>query len=435
MVRRHPAPAPGEPLVAFQQVSKRFSMRREQQRSFQDMFIRLARRKKDDRTRDFWALRDVSLVVQPGDCLGVIGPNGGGKSTLLKLIAGILEPTLGSIITFGRITSLLELGAGFHWELTGRENIYLNGSVYGLNRRQMRDRAEAIIEFSELDDFIDVPIKHYSSGMYVRLGFAVAMQTEPDLLLVDEVLAVGDTAFQRKCLDSIQKFRDSGGTLLFVSHDLNAVQALCTRAIWMEDGQLRAEGQPSDVVAAYLNAVNEQQHRAAANSWHSPEEGKHRFGTGKVKITGVEIRSGADPTNNLFVTGSALEVRLHYHAAQRITEPVFGLAIHHQNGTHLCGPNTQAANLVIPSVAGEGVVIYHVPKLPLLEGIYLISVSVHNRADTEMYDYHDRAYSFRVVSGASSEPYGIVAMEGTWQIALTATTATDIVWRYNASQK
>ena len=200
---------------------------------------------------------DVSLRGQWRGLLRDYRAEWRGKSTLLKLITGILEPTSGDIITQGRIASLLELGAGFHPDLTGRENIFLNGSVYGLNRRQMRQRFDEIIDFAELGDFIDVPIKHYSSGMYVRLGFAVAIHTDPDLLLVDEVLAVGDATFQHKCLDSIQQVSRQGGTLLFVSHDLGTIQSLCNQAIWLDGGHVRAAGRPTDVAMAYLNDVAE----------------------------------------------------------------------------------------------------------------------------------------------------------------------------------
>ncbi|MCB0074309.1 MAG: ABC transporter ATP-binding protein, partial [Caldilineaceae bacterium] len=230
-----PSVEPRQPLVQLKNVSKRFRIHRERQRSLQESFIRLFRR--EHRPQDyFWPLRDVSFSVYPGESVGLVGHNGSGKSTLLKLITGILEPTEGQIQVNGRLSSLLELGAGFHPDLTGRENIFLNGAIYGLSRKEMHARLGSIIDFAELHDFIDTPVKHYSSGMYVRLGFAVAIHAEPDLLLVDEVLAVGDAAFQHKCLDAIQAFRRRGGTLLMVSHDLGSIQNICNRAIWLEKG-------------------------------------------------------------------------------------------------------------------------------------------------------------------------------------------------------
>ena len=416
MIQRSAIAAVGQPLIQLRQVSKRFAMHREQQRSFQEAFIRLVQGKRD-RGRQFWALNDASLEVHARDCFGIIGPNGSGKSTLLKLITGILEPTSGDVITNGRIASLLELGAGFHPDLTGRENIFLNGSVYGLSRRQMLRRLDEIIDFTELGDFIDVPIKHYSSGMYVRLGFAVAIHIEPDLLLVDEVLAVGDASFQHKCLDRIQKFRARGGTLVLVSHDLGTIQSLCNQAIWLDGGEVRAAGQPTDVAMAYLNEVAQrEENQATAEPAPKLYEGQNRWGTGKISVTRVELCDGTGTPRRIFVNGGALEVRMHYRAEGRFDDPIFGMAIHHQNGAHICGPNTNFGGLQIPFVSGEGQVIYRIPTLPLMEGAFLVSIAVTNRADTEIYDYHDRAYPFRVSVGASRERYGLVTLDGEWRL-------------------
>ena len=212
MYRHNRIYKPGRPLIELRDLSKRFAIHYEHQRSLQERFIRLFSKKKETQEeRYFWPLRDVSLTVQPGDCIGIIGPNGTGKSTLLKLVTGIIEPTAGEIHVNGPLSSLLELGAGFHPDLTGRENIYLNASIYGMDTHQIDQELDNIIDFAELHQFIDTPVKHYSSGMYVRLGFSVAIHTEPKLLLVDEVLAVGDARFQAKCTDAIQNFRDGGG--------------------------------------------------------------------------------------------------------------------------------------------------------------------------------------------------------------------------------
>ena len=416
MYQRNASVVAGQPLIQLRQVSKRFAMHHEQPRSFQETFIRFVQRKRTP-ARVFWALQDVSFEVNSGDCFGIIGPNGSGKSTLLKLVTGILEPTNGDIITNGRIASLLELGAGFHPELTGRENIFLNGSVYGLSRRQMMERVASIIDFTELGDFIDVPIKHYSSGMYVRLGFAVAIHIDPDLLLVDEVLAVGDAAFQHKCMDRISKFRAQGGTLLFVSHDLGTVQTLCNKAMWLDSGHVRAAGQPTDVAMAYLNEVAQREEdKAAAESVPAREVARQQWGTGKVRIVGVELCDGTGAPRYIFVTGGVLEIRLRYRVEGLVEDPVFGIAIHHQNGAQICGPNTDFGGLRFSSLAGEGEVVYRIPALPLLEGAYAISVAVVERGDSEMYDYHDRAYPFRVATGTSRERYGLMTLNGDWQI-------------------
>jgi lipopolysaccharide transport system ATP-binding protein len=423
MIRRSEVMVPGRPLVELRQVSKRFTVRLEVHRSFQQSFIRLFRRERGA-AHHFWSLRDVSFSVERGDSFGIIGANGSGKSTLLKLIVGILEPTTGDIRTNGRIASLLELGAGFHPELTGRENVFLNGSVLGLSRRQMAERLDEIIDFAELGDFIDMPIKHYSSGMYVRLGFAVAIHTEPEILLVDEVLAVGDASFQHKCLDSIRRFRENGGTLVLVSHDLATIQSLCNAAMWLDRGIVKANGLPTDVVMAYLNAVARREESAARVQPISQIEQGRRWGTGKIQVTRVELCDGNGVPSSVFVDGGPMEIRLQFHAAERVEDPVFGLAIHHQNGTHVCGPNTDFGHCYIPYVEGSGEVVYRIGSLPLLQGAYVASVSAHNRSDTEMYAYHDRLYPFRIYPGRSGERYGLVTLGGEWRILNSEQHAT-----------
>lgn len=415
MIVRNPTVTPDRPLIELRNVSKRFKMHREQQRSLQDLFIRFFRRRKKER-QSFWPLQDVSFTVEAGDSFGIIGPNGSGKSTLLKLITGILDPTSGEMVVNGRVSSLLELGAGFHPDLTGRENIFLNGSIYGLSRRQMNERLDDIIEFAELGNFIDIPVKHYSSGMYVRLGFAVAIHTDPDLLLVDEVLAVGDESFQKKCLDSIHRFRMEGGTLLLVSHDLGTIQSLCNRAIWFEQGKIQAEGHPTDVVMEYLNQVAKREEAKSTTIDPADIADKQRWGNRRVEITGVEFCDEKGEARSVFVTGGTMELRIHYRAQERIEDPVFGLAIHHKNGAHVCGPNTDFSGLQIPHVEGEGWISYRIPSLPLLEGGYTVSVTAINRLNTEVYDFHDRVYSFRIYPGQTREQYGLVTLDGDWNV-------------------
>lgn len=407
------------PLLELNDVSKRFQVRQGQGRSFQELFINLFRRKKRNGTRrHFWPLQNVSFSVYEGESVGIVGPNGSGKSTLLKLVGGILEPTSGTTTVRGRISALLELGAGFHPDLTGRENIFLNGSMYGLSRSEMREQLDAIIEFSELGDFIDMPIKHYSSGMYVRLGFAVAIHTRPDILLIDEVLAVGDATFQHKCMDAIQAFRQQGGTLLLVTHDLGAIQSICDRAIWYENGRVQAIGHPTEIVMGYLNHVAEKEEASRSEDRKARVLDKlqkgNRWGTGRIEITEVQLCDSTGEPSSVFVTGAPMHVHLRYVAAEPVSDPVFGIALHHQNGTHVCGPNTDFSELQISRLEDEGEISYEIPALPLLEGGYQLSVAVHNRTDTEMYDYHDRAYSFRVYRGKTRELYGLVTMNGQW---------------------
>lgn len=242
--------------ISFDDVSKRFVLRHERAYTVLESMIGLVKPTRRS-TEEFWALRDVSFEIVAGETFGIIGPNGAGKSTVLKLMARILEPTSGEVTVRGRISPLLELGAGFHPELTGRENVYLNAALFGVSQAEAQDRYDEIVEFSELKDFIDAPLKHYSSGMYMRLGFAVAANIIPDILLVDEVLAVGDEAFQRKCLRKIEEFRREGRTIVFVSHDLDTVRRICRRTLWLDQATVQAVGPTDDVVNAYLQHVNE----------------------------------------------------------------------------------------------------------------------------------------------------------------------------------
>ncbi|HHN94516.1 MAG TPA: ABC transporter ATP-binding protein [Anaerolineae bacterium] len=420
--------------IIFDNVTKKFTLHRERGRSFQEVALNLFRRRRPPlQEEEFWALRNVSFTVEHGETVGLIGPNGAGKSTALKLITRIIQPTAGRITINGRVGALLELGAGFHPDLTGRENIYLNGSILGLSREEIRRKLDVIVSFSELERFIDVPVKHYSSGMYVRLGFSIAVHTDPEILLVDEVLSVGDQNFQHKCLERIREMQQEGVTIFFVSHGLDQVRRLCSRAIWLNEGTVQAEGRVDDTISAYLrHAAEEEESRlqlvAEEETAEEPEEPEedteeeepepeelHRWGTQEIEIVAVSFLDDAGQERNVFRVGEPWTVRLRYRAVQPIERPVFGLAVHRDDGVHVCGPNTQFGNLVIPAVEGEGEVLYRVPHLPLMEGTYHVSVSSHNWADTVMYDYHDRLYTFRVRQVGTGERYGLVSLGGTWE--------------------
>ena len=397
--------------VRFDKVSKCFTLHKERPRSLQELMLNALRGKGNGAREEFWALRDVSFEVRRGETVGIIGPNGAGKSTVLKLIAGIIKPTSGTIEVNGRIGALLELGAGFHPDLTGRENIYLSGSILGLKRGEIRRRLDEIIAFAELERFIDVPVKHYSSGMYVRLAFSVAVHMDPEILLVDEVLAVGDAAFQRKCLERIDQMRRKGVTILLVSHDMDSVRRFCSRALWFEKGRLLTDDTTEAVVQRYIARSWEKEGRRLKRQVTDEQ----RWGTRRLQITRVRLLNGDGREQSLFRTGEPLTVEISYRSSGKIEHPVFGLAIHRSDGVHVTGPNTHFAGLDIPFVEGEGIVTYTVPSLPLLEGLYYVSVSSHNREDTEMFDYHDRAYPFRVVGGSIRERYGLVSLGGKWQ--------------------
>lgn len=399
------------PVIELEHVTKRFVVEHDRPRSFQELMVNWFRRERHQ--EELLALNDVSLQVWPGETIGVIGPNGSGKSTLLKLITRILEPSSGTVRVRGRVSALLELGAGFHPDLTGRENVYLNGSLLGYSRREMDRQYESIVCFAELERFMDVPVKHYSSGMYMRLGFSIAVHVDPDILLIDEVLAVGDQAFQQKCLERIQSFRRQGKTIVFVSHDLEAVRTLCDRVVWLDDGVIRMEGPTMEVVAEYLDSTWAQQ-----SARHEAEQaalaGADRWGSGQAEIVDVRFYDDQGRERQVFRTGDPFIARITYEAHERIERPMFGVAIHNDQGVHINGPNTVFAGYDIPWIEGRGTVDYIVESLPLLEGTYFFSAAIYDHAGIHPFDHHQLKYVFRVRPGGVRERYGLFYIPSRW---------------------
>ncbi|HEY1015276.1 MAG TPA: ABC transporter ATP-binding protein [Herpetosiphonaceae bacterium] len=417
-------------IIEFENVSKHFIVKRDRRNSFHERMIGMFRpRALPD--EEFWALRDVSFRISAGETVGLIGHNGSGKSTTLKLITRILDPSAGSVAVDGRISALLELGSGFHHDLTGRENIYLNGSLLGISRPDMQTKIRDIIAFSELEEFIDMPIKHYSSGMYMRLGFAVAISVDPDILITDEVLAVGDEAFQRKCMDRIYALKKRGKTILFVSHALGQVRDLCDRALWFDHGKLLIDSEPNAAIDAYLGETNQrdaERLRAEASAEQAeadepagaeelvaePEANPHRWGNYEAEIVKVELLGGEGEPVRTATTGASLTVRMHYVAHERIDDPVFGLAIHHRNGLHINGPNSRWGGLPIPAIEGEGYVDYTIPELPLLEGDYEITAAIYDHTMVRPFDHHDRMYPLKVYAPSIAERFGAIYIPSQW---------------------
>ena len=383
----------------------------------------------------FDALKGVSFDVAPGRTFGVIGRNGSGKSTMLKLIAGIGRPTSGSVRVQGRVSALIELGAGFHPEISGRENVYINGMMLGLSKRDIAARFDEIVSFAELEDFIDAPVKTYSSGMYMRLGFAVAIHVDPDVLLVDEVLAVGDEAFTHKCLDKFAEFRRRGRTVLLVTHSLDLVTRFCDEALWLDNGVVKATGDPKRVVDAYLMEVAriEDADLAAADveaaahvmgsdpiheptqDLESPHEGgltpdhdstqppdmfravEGRWGSREVEILGVDLVGPDGSSTHVFQSGEEMEVRLRVRANQPVTDFVFGVGIFNADGVCCYGTNTNIDGAAPGELSGDGEVRFGVDRLDLVDGTYKLDVAVH-RENGAPYDYHRLLYTFRVKS-------------------------------------
>lgn len=410
--------------VEFSRVSKHFLLHHARPRSFQELLLHSIYRRQTQTSEEFWVLRDVSFQLEAGTTIGLVGDNGAGKSTILKLMTRILEPDAGNIKTVGRIGALLELGSGFHPELTGRENIYLNGSILGLDRTTIRHRLDEIIAFAELERFIDVPVKHYSSGMYVRLGFAVAVNIQPDILLIDEVLAVGDQAFQQKCLRRINVMKKEGITIVLVSHSLSNIVGFCERAIWLKDGSVGGDGTASEIADAYMAYANEAFYRQQATSQvrgaasqetrRMDDEHERRWGTRQAEIVKVELFDAQDETPSYFHTGDFFKLRIHYQADLRVNTPAFGLAFYRSDGTHVNGPNSVRAGCDIPYLDGSGYVDYVVEHLPLNPGQYELTVAVYNHNSTVAFDHHHRMYDFDVRSRTSWVEEGVVHIDARW---------------------
>ena len=385
----------------------------------------------------FQALRNVSFSVPKGCTYGVIGSNGSGKSTLLKCVAGITRPTEGDVKVDGRISALIELGAGFHPEISGRENIFINGIMLGLTKKEIQRRFDEIVEFAEMQDFIDAPVKTYSSGMYMRLGFAVAVHVDPEVLLVDEVLAVGDQSFTHKCLDKFAEFRRRNKSILLVTHSLDLVEKFCDLAHWLNKGVTKGEGDPKRVVAAYVmdvedveentlakaeavrvaasakevteaqetaisvDSVDSGEGSASSEESNAPKDGfkseEGRWGTREVEITNVTISGPNGDAGHVFQSGESIQVRMDVTSKAKITDFVFGLGLFNADNVCVYGTNTNLEEFQPTEIDGSAIVTFTIDKLDLVEGTYRLDLAAH-KADGYPYDYHRLLYTFRVKS-------------------------------------
>ena len=378
-------------------------------------------------SRPFWALRNITLAVQPGKTTGLVGVNGSGKSTLLKLMTGTLLPTTGTLKVEGRVAALLELGTGFHPEFTGRQNIWINGQFLGMTPQEIAERQDSIIAFSELGEFIDQPIRTYSSGMIVRLGFSIAAAVNPDVLIIDEALSVGDAHFSQKCLRRIREFKESGATILFVSHDPNAVTTLCDEAVLLHEGQILEVGKPRDVLERYgvILAAQSTENKAMAfqrNSVKSPDSEATKSGTFEALITRVRTLDERGEETQIFFTGGQLRVELEVLFLSTVESPTIGILIRDAFGTDLFGTNTKLKEMELGTVT-EGTVMQLEISVPvqLGEGKYTITAAVH-RDETHLekcYDWTDRAAAFSVRNKGKREAIGKILLSNTWKLQQT----------------
>lgn len=365
-----------------------------------------------------WALKDISFDVEEGEVLGIVGRNGAGKSTLLKVLSKITYPTSGTMKVIGRISSLLEVGTGFHEELTGRENIYLNGSILGMKNREIRVKLNEIIAFSGVEKFIDTPVKRYSSGMRLRLGFAVAAHLEAEVMLIDEVLAVGDAEFQKKCLNAMGDLGGIGRTVIFVSHNMAAVENLCSRVIWIDNGQVRQNGNTKDVIKNYLSTFAELQKTGG-----DLRSIKNRIGTGDIQYTGIEFLSSERKPQNLYRSGDGLVIRLHFYSERRIQTANFGLELYTETGTFLASINTwSSGNEVSHLPSGEGNIELEINSINLMPGRYYISLWLDGaREHYDRLDYCatldiEESDYFETGRGMKTKLFGIIIIPCKWKL-------------------
>jgi lipopolysaccharide transport system ATP-binding protein len=393
---------PGQ--IVVDRVSRRFRVSANAHRTLKDLFVSRGRAP----MTEVWALHDVSLRAEPGEALGLVGRNGSGKTTLLRIVSGIIKPTSGHVSVGGRIGSLLELGAGFHPDFTGRENVYLNGSIHGLSRSRVRESIDEIVAFAELERFIDLPVRTYSSGMYMRLGFSVAAHIQADVLLLDEVFAVGDEAFQRKCFGKIKEFKQRGGTIVFVSHDAQAVERLCDRAVLLRQGSVAFDGPTRDAIARYRRLLAEER---------SPDElaaGLREWGSGEARIVVAQLLDADGDERLQVAAGERLVVRLVVASDRDVPPPSVSLELRDDDGVVLGAVTQSTAVLGWDGRAGERELRFELDAMPLAEGrFHLRSALAEADGGRLLHSLDDAVRFFVVPTGAET---GAVLLSGKWSM-------------------
>ncbi|HET9675106.1 MAG TPA: ABC transporter ATP-binding protein [Gaiellaceae bacterium] len=387
--------------IRIDEVSRRFRVYPKDARTLKELIVTRGR----GRGEDVWALSGVSLHAQPGEAVGLVGRNGSGKTTLLKLIGGIIKPTRGTVEVGGRVASLLELGAGFHPEFTGRENVFLNGSLHGLSRAQIRERMDEIVDFAGIGHYVDLPVRTYSAGMYMRLGFAVAAHVDADVLLLDEIFAVGDEEFQRKCFGRIAQFKQRGGTIVFVSHDAASVERLCERAVLLHDGMVEFDGPTHEAILRYRSHLAQDRDPAERGA------GLTEWGSGEARIVGVALQGADGEERTQFVGGERLTVRLRVVADRKIAAPLLQFELREWGGALIAGGSTDTAGLGWDG-AGEQAFRFDVDELPLSEGRFKLRFGLVSDDGGHLYHWLDDALRLYVIPQASGR--GLVRIEGRW---------------------
>ncbi len=377
---------------------------------------RLLSRPSANRKDTFWALQEVNLHVRRGEAVGIIGPNGAGKSTMLKVLSRVLRPDRGHIAVNGRLSGLIEVGAGFHGDLSGRENIFVNGAILGMSRAEIRRKFDRIVDFAGIGDFLDMPVKRYSSGMYVRLGFSIAAHMEPEVLLVDEVLSVGDVSFKAKCMDAMRNFLRRGTSVLFVSHNLAQIKRFCDRVVLLDHGQVRLEGTPDEAIADYSRLVTDMEDANPEGIENSHIGGRTEL-KGPARIAGVRILKGDGAPARTFVSGEPVRLEIDYEvdpSAGEIDDLNFAISVHMFGAGLFYQFESRRDGLRTGRCAGQGRVAVNLPKLSLGEGVYQVSVALADEKGLPQHDWHDRAYRISVVADGVTD--GPVHQPRSWEI-------------------
>jgi ABC-type polysaccharide/polyol phosphate transport system ATPase subunit len=406
--------------IELRNISKRYHRQRAWYGSLRDQigtWVRHLRHGAETRERDaLWALKDVSFDIERGDSVGLIGHNGAGKSTLLKVLSRVTAPTSGSYSTRGRVGALIEVGAGFHPDLTGRDNVYLNGAILGMRRKEIDAKFDRIVSFAEVESYIDTPLKYYSSGMEVRLGFSVAAHVDPDILLVDEVLAVGDASFQTKCLNKLAELKERATTIVLVSHNMASIVQHSKKVLWMHRGRLRAYGDPDEVVSGYLRAVREE-----AASTADARDGVSRAMTDEDRPVRIEAVALCDPQGrprSVFETGAPACIEIRYSVHRPVPDPVFEVTINDAHGFFLGGITTRFDGLKIDTTQPEGCLRLTLRPLVFVKGDYVVNVHVRDQQIQRYHDHRKRA-AVMVVEGpsvASREVSGHISYPHQWEV-------------------
>lgn len=402
-------------VIKVENLSKKFKKRNllNEYNTLKNFFLRKQHPSNNQFTH---ALKDINFTVKKGNTVGIVGHNGSGKSTILKILSKIYRPDSGQFMVHGRVSALIELGVGFHPDFSGRENVFINGLILGLPKKEIKALFDKIIQYANLENFVDAPVRTYSTGMYMRLAFSIAIHVDPDILLIDEVLAVGDEAFKQKCYDKIEEFQNQGKTIIIASHDLSMIEKWCSEVIWLDHGNLKKIGPPKNVIDSYVSSVTnvEKQNgkKLTSKMQRGAKEQGRRWGTKEIEIISVLLLDDLGKECFSYATGGKMSIEVSYKVHKYVADPVFGVGFYRPDGICCFGTNTEIENLVLPAIKTNGVVRFKIDQLDLIEGEYHLDIAVHDK-DGNAFDYLSRFLSFYMHSDIKDT--GIFRINHKWE--------------------